>query len=997
MNETTLRCPRCESTKVTRHMTPAVDNMNHPWTPVRDEAYRCAACGLMEECLNEADSYETFRNRWNDPIVGVSTAEHLAFIEARGREADEAARAWTWPTEWPPDSGSRVTNGDIRAAKLAEERTFSEYIRWATKDRGETLPEHKYGFPVGEQFVSNVLLNPDDDAPRWAYAQWLRGHDTRAAQKSADFVEWQLRLAESLRGDPRADIKPTLPNGVFDREEGPNDIPDQPWWRYPGASCGIASDCGLGESTLVLAKEGLIDRTMYFRGFVEHVAIKAQRFLEIADELYSLAPIRHLTITYCKGLDHKDEGLWKALLESPHLDRIRSLKLPVRIFGIDNEYTELNRLTDADIEMLAASTRLRGLRYLNLDDESYLTVRAFDALAASPNLPELSFVSHDIFRYSTMFPNTAWGNLGKPTRELASRPLAREVARLEARHGRLVWLHPRAYYGTDTPDVEAVVEYPVAVIKPTPMPESGDDGAPSEQPPSSTPGRAGRQYRTLEEDQARLDAGIELYRQALATRDAGDYAAAMTLIERALGELEGIDNDEVAKRRVRMAITHADFATYVRPDLAVHLAILTVVRARELGDNLVLSTALYVEGKAHRYSANLDYGVHSYTESFLLSREIEGDAGEGTTDSAAGAGLSHLKLAQWARAVEYLDHAIEPSPDRAIKGWYLNRAIAHERLGSLTKAYADLATYRTTSPHDWREDLNCHVFAARLHASAGRVADSRTALAAANRVAKANLEVKDARWGPVLESVAWLLAHSEPKELLASEVAIRGAMELARTPAILDTARRIGSSWRPDEQGRLGAPYFASLEVDTRLMAWNPETLSHENTETTQSGSLLVVGPKPAIDRFLKDPVWRRTCVERLFSWFSAERHAGTDPLDFLAPVRDSTRALDAKKILAALREGKAPPWSSVRTFAINWQGEPTPMSHERFAALAIWNRRLEGKLEDEHEAWKIMRSVGGSAGLEDTRTLVGESADTMLSPGPMPGLQQRRSERGQG
>jgi hypothetical protein len=291
-----------------------------------------------------------------------------------------------------------------------------------------------------------------------------------AARHSAEFIEWQLRLAESLRADPRSDIKDQLPDRVFSpREAGPDDLPDQPWWRYAGVACDFGrvpgiGVTGLGESINILQREGLIDRTQYFRGFIEHVAIRAARFLEIADELYGLAPIRHLTLTYCKGLDHRDAGLWKALLESPHLDRIRSIRIPVRAFGMDNEYTELNRLTDADVELLAASPHLRGLAYLDLEDADRLTVRAFDALAASPHLPALSFVRHDLHRYGRAASFT-FGDFGKDVRELVDRPLARYAPELEARHGRIAWLHPVESYGTETPDLEAVVEHPVAAAR----------------------------------------------------------------------------------------------------------------------------------------------------------------------------------------------------------------------------------------------------------------------------------------------------------------------------------------------------------------------------------------------------------------------------------------------------------------------------------------------------------------------------------------------------
>ncbi|HWU88819.1 MAG TPA: TIGR02996 domain-containing protein [Kofleriaceae bacterium] len=461
-----LTCPRCGGKNVTPHMTPLLpEGEADLWAPVRDEAYRCSECLLLESCLNSDDAYEAFRNRWNDPIEVLSAQEHQALIEARLREDDEAARAWTWPTE------DRVTDRDRRAVRLAENRNFSAYDVSIARERDVTLPMYKYGFPVGEEFVARILSNPDDDTVRWEYAAWLREHETDAAGHSGGFVEWQLRLAESFRADPRADIKSQLPDRVFSsREQGPEYLPDQPWWRFPGVAClfgeipGIGEQ-GLGESTRILREEGLIDRELFYRGFVEHVAMKASRFLELADELYSLAPIRHLTLTYCKGLDHRDTGVWRALLESPHLDRIRSLRLPVRAFGLDNEYTELNRLTDADLELLAGSTHLRGLAHLDLEDQTHLTVRGFDALATSRNLPALSFVGHDINRYGHAASFT-FGNFGKPTRELVDRPLARYAPEIEARRGRIPWLHPVENYGTETPDLEAVVEHPVALLAP---------------------------------------------------------------------------------------------------------------------------------------------------------------------------------------------------------------------------------------------------------------------------------------------------------------------------------------------------------------------------------------------------------------------------------------------------------------------------------------------------------------------------------------------------
>jgi hypothetical protein len=437
------------------------------WVPVRDEAYLCSSCQLLEACLSNAkDAYVEFRNRWNDPIVRDSPELIRESQRRRDRQEEDEARAWTWPHEWAATEGPHaLTDRPTRAQKLHEDRQFDEYTIGSVRESGLTLPKYKYDFPVGEEYVAAVLADPDLDAPRWDYARWLRSIGNETASCSADFIEWQLRLAESVRDDPRADIKQTLPDRPFSsRVQDHTYLPDVPWWRYPGACGGFfLSEPGLGESTRILENEGLIDDTQFFRGFVEHVAIKAVRFLEIADELYSLAPVRHLTITYCKGLDHQDQGLLKAVLESPHLDRIRALKLPVRKFGWDKgDHTELNRLTDSDVEMIAASQRLRGLASLDLEDQKRLTIGAFDALAASSNLPALSAVRHDINRY--WYPGSfSFGTVGKQVRELASRPLHDYAPELEARHGRIPWLHVAESYGTESPDPEAIVEHPVAL------------------------------------------------------------------------------------------------------------------------------------------------------------------------------------------------------------------------------------------------------------------------------------------------------------------------------------------------------------------------------------------------------------------------------------------------------------------------------------------------------------------------------------------------------
>jgi uncharacterized protein (TIGR02996 family) len=371
---------------------------------------------------------------------------------------DERDREFTFPDEhW-------ITTPERRAAKLAERRNWTEDDFFTARDCKLPIPTgFKYGHPIGEPYTREILAHPDDDAPRWEYARWLRTFDHPSARGAAEFIEWQLRIAEGFRVDPRFDPRGMAPFGVFRGCNPGDDMEAAEWGRAPGfVSEPFALHSSLGESLRVLADERVISHWRYLRGFIEHVAIRAARFLEIAEELFALAPIRHLELTYCKGLDHQDGGLWRRLLASPHLARIRSLCLPKRAFGIDNGYTELNRFSDGDIALLAQSPQLGNLIQLDLEDQDRLTSRAFEALAESRNLPRLSVVRHEVYAYGGQI-GSRWGLLGDEKRLHCRRPRRDYVPDLERRHGHRVWFHPVDYYGREDPDLEAVVENPAAL------------------------------------------------------------------------------------------------------------------------------------------------------------------------------------------------------------------------------------------------------------------------------------------------------------------------------------------------------------------------------------------------------------------------------------------------------------------------------------------------------------------------------------------------------
>ena len=409
---------------------------------VRDEErggrleYECRACALVEE-VRGPNPYEkpfsALRTRWRNPHRKQATiAELQARMEETNALFDKTQREKTWPLE---DDREPPTSRAQRAEALA----------WRMGRRTSSGRPAK-GYPENEELLAAVLARPDDDEARLAYAAWQRGQGFEGAGVTSDaiaeFIEAQIEIARGRRHDPRfdADAVAARIHHTFTAR------------KLRG---GIMVNFG-GFDLDVLRGEGLIDHLMFFRGFVEHVAVKAHRFLEIADELFALAPIRHLTITYVKGLNHDDAGVLRALAQSPHLARIRSIELPARMF--DNHFTRLNQLTDDDLGVLAASPHLRQLAHLDLEDAEAITPAGVAHLARSMNLPALSFVGLDVHRYFREL-----GDFGKYASELQERRIEPIVARLRAQGLERTWFDPVRHYGTARPDREAVVEHPVAL------------------------------------------------------------------------------------------------------------------------------------------------------------------------------------------------------------------------------------------------------------------------------------------------------------------------------------------------------------------------------------------------------------------------------------------------------------------------------------------------------------------------------------------------------
>src|SRR3954451_6868321 len=200
--------------------------------------------------------------------------------------------------------------------------------------------------PEEAAFLDRVCADPDDDAPRLIFADWLDEHgDPRGG-----FIRVQVALARLAPGDRR---RYTL----VDREAALLARYHAPW-----------SD----------RLRGVAGWTEFRRGFVETVNIDGRTFLRRAADLFRLAPVRHVRfLDVGSSLDrvlaspqlahlsaltiyaqHIDDRLTRSLVESRHLGGLRALNVG------------RNRIGDRGVEHLAWSPRCRDLTALHLSDNA---------------------------------------------------------------------------------------------------------------------------------------------------------------------------------------------------------------------------------------------------------------------------------------------------------------------------------------------------------------------------------------------------------------------------------------------------------------------------------------------------------------------------------------------------------------------------------------------------------------------------------------------------
>jgi uncharacterized protein (TIGR02996 family) len=240
-----------------------------------------------------------------------------------------------------------------------------------------------------------VLTAPHDDAPRFAMAD----HLDQIGDPWGAFIRAQLAVTRALRTGTQ-EVAHFKSEAQRLRQRNAN---------------GKAWKNGI---------DVLAEHSEFNRGFVEHVMIGAQRYLEHVDELFQRAPIRFLILV------DVDDRL-AAVLEDHHLEQVVFL-------SICNQSSK-QRIGDAGLAAIAASPHLGHLKELHVSQQD-IGMPGLEALCASQRLPSLiyvEFVGNRVPEPAEEFSED-WASGRIVAESIRLPPIGKE---LEAKYGSVPWLH----------------------------------------------------------------------------------------------------------------------------------------------------------------------------------------------------------------------------------------------------------------------------------------------------------------------------------------------------------------------------------------------------------------------------------------------------------------------------------------------------------------------------------------------------------------------------
>ena len=174
--------------------------------------------------------------------------------------------------------------------------------------------------PSHAGFLRDILANPEDDAPRLVYADWLDEHGEAAR---AEFIRVQVRLAALPEGaDERLELARRQRQLLREHRER---------WLDP--------------------LRGLVSDASFRRGFVERAQFDAETFLDHGDEVFAREPVRSVSFF------ERPLGTLTQIAGSPLLAGLTVLDLRhYRANGLPSS----QHVTEAEMRALAAAPAVEG-------------------------------------------------------------------------------------------------------------------------------------------------------------------------------------------------------------------------------------------------------------------------------------------------------------------------------------------------------------------------------------------------------------------------------------------------------------------------------------------------------------------------------------------------------------------------------------------------------------------------------------------------------------
>jgi uncharacterized protein (TIGR02996 family) len=263
----------------------------------------------------------------------------------------------------------RAVNGPPKALAFRSARVYDapDFSRRRFRVRKVLVNEH-------DALLATIATNPDEDAPRLVYADWLDEHDD---PERAKFV--RVQIAAHRNSDAKGELTPAEVAVLAVRKRELLER-NRDRWLEPVNAVGTVAGIDIDFS----------------RGFVWSVVLEAGAFLERGADLWkclagstlqlrNVGPVAkqlsrcpHFAHVHALSLiDHIAPNDLRALLESPHLARLRRLALG----NI--------RYKDQHIQLLATSTALPALERLTLECVPITGVTLPALLARLPRLRNL--------------------------------------------------------------------------------------------------------------------------------------------------------------------------------------------------------------------------------------------------------------------------------------------------------------------------------------------------------------------------------------------------------------------------------------------------------------------------------------------------------------------------------------------------------------------------------------------------------------------------------